>query len=144
MKTYEFIDHTADIGVKAYGKTLSEAFENEIWATFAAGTFRSMRFGISAAHGGGNAIIYNYLLEKGAYQFDPEMEKINVNLDKIYDVLEELTNKVLMIQAEDDYSGAKDLISKYAIESESMKTLIKKLEILPVDIKPVFQIEKEQ
>jgi len=28
MKTYEFIDHTADIGIKAYGKTLSEAFEN--------------------------------------------------------------------------------------------------------------------
>jgi len=28
MKTYELIDHTADIGIKAYGKTLSEAFEN--------------------------------------------------------------------------------------------------------------------
>jgi len=28
MKTYELIDHTADVGVKAYGKTLSEAFEN--------------------------------------------------------------------------------------------------------------------
>ncbi len=28
MKKYEFIDHTADIGVRAYGKNLSEAFEN--------------------------------------------------------------------------------------------------------------------
>ena len=28
MKTYELIDHTADIGVKAYGKNLSEAFEH--------------------------------------------------------------------------------------------------------------------
>ena len=28
MKTYELIDHTADIGVKAYGKNLSEAFQN--------------------------------------------------------------------------------------------------------------------
>jgi len=28
MKTYELIDHTADVGVKAYGKTLSEAFEH--------------------------------------------------------------------------------------------------------------------
>ncbi len=25
---YEIIEHTADIGIKAYGKTLSEAFEN--------------------------------------------------------------------------------------------------------------------
>jgi len=28
MKTYELIDHTADVGVKAYGKTLPEVFEN--------------------------------------------------------------------------------------------------------------------
>lgn len=28
MKTYEFINHTADIGIKAYGKTLAEAFEH--------------------------------------------------------------------------------------------------------------------
>lgn len=28
MKKYELIDHTADIGLKANGKTLSEAFEN--------------------------------------------------------------------------------------------------------------------
>jgi len=34
MKTYELIDHTADVGVKAYGKTLSEAFENAAKAMF--------------------------------------------------------------------------------------------------------------
>jgi len=28
MKKYNLIDHTADIGIKAYGKSLSEAFEN--------------------------------------------------------------------------------------------------------------------
>ena len=28
MRTYELIDHTADVGVKAYGKNLAEAFEN--------------------------------------------------------------------------------------------------------------------
>ena len=28
MKTYELIDHTADTGIKAYGKSISEAFEN--------------------------------------------------------------------------------------------------------------------
>ena len=34
MKTYELIEHTADVGVKAYGKTLSEAFENAAKAMF--------------------------------------------------------------------------------------------------------------
>lgn len=34
MKTYELIDHTADIGVKAYGKNLAECFENAAKAMF--------------------------------------------------------------------------------------------------------------
>jgi SHS2 domain-containing protein len=28
MKSYELIEHTADVGLKAYGKTLAEAFEH--------------------------------------------------------------------------------------------------------------------
>ena len=34
MEKYEIIDHTADIGAKAYGKNLSEAFENAAKAMF--------------------------------------------------------------------------------------------------------------
>jgi SHS2 domain-containing protein len=34
MKKYDLLDHTADIGVKAYGETLNEAFENAAKAMF--------------------------------------------------------------------------------------------------------------
>jgi len=34
MKPYEIINHTADVGVKAYGETLDEAFENIAKAMF--------------------------------------------------------------------------------------------------------------
>ena len=119
-----------------------ETFANETWVTFLAGTFRSVRFGINEAHGGGNAIIYNYLLEKGAYVYDEKTEKVKVNFEKIGPALEELASIVLMIQAKGDYQGAKDLIAKYVVNSPSMETLRKKLEHLPVDIKPVYEIEK--
>ncbi|BCU70668.1 archease [Stygiolobus caldivivus] len=33
-KKYEFFDHTADVGIKAYGKDLNEAFENAALAVF--------------------------------------------------------------------------------------------------------------
>ena len=119
-----------------------ETFANETWVTFLAGTFRSVRFGINEAHGGGNAIIYNYLLEKGAYEYNVETQKVKVNFEKIGPALQELANIVLMIQAEGNYQGAKDLIAKYVVNSPSMETLRKKLEHLPVDIKPVYEIEK--
>ncbi len=117
-------------------------FENEMWVTFLGGVFRSIRFGINEAHGGGNAIIYNYLLEKGAYEFNTKTQKVKVNFNKAYPALKELANKVLMIQATGNYEGAKSLIEKYAVPSKSIKILVKKLTVLPVDITPVFQIEK--
>ncbi|MBK9096992.1 MAG: peptidase [bacterium] len=119
-----------------------ETFANETWVTFLAGTFRSVRFGINEAHGGGNAIIYNYLLEKGAYEYNEQTQKVKVNFEKIGPALEELANIVLMIQAKGDYQGAKDLIAKYVVNSPSMETLRNKLEHLPVDIKPIYEIEK--
>ncbi len=122
---------------------LPKSFEKEMWVTFLAGTFRSVRFGVNEAHGGGNAIIYNFLLEKGAYEFDKDNQKVKVNFDKIYPALKELATKVLMIQATGDYQGSLDLIAKYGIETESMKILVDKLSALPVDIKPEFVIEKK-
>lgn len=117
--------------------------EKQVWVTFLAGAFRSMRFGIGEAHGGGNAIIYNYLLEKGAYVYNDKDQKVSVNFEKIYPALKELCNLILTIQAEGNYQGAKDLIAKYAVNSPTIETLRKKLETLPVDIKPVFEIEEK-
>ena len=34
MKKYELIEHTADVGIKAYGNTISEAFQNAATAMF--------------------------------------------------------------------------------------------------------------
>ena len=118
-----------------------ESFERETWATFLAGIFRSVRFGISEAHGAGNAIIYNYLLEKGGYVFDDQSQKVRVDFDKVYAALEELATHVLSLQATGDYEAARKLIEDYAVESPSMKILKDKLTDLPVDIKPVYQIE---
>jgi hypothetical protein len=117
--------------------------ENQVWVTFLAGAFRSMRFGIGEAHGGGNAIIYNYLLEKGGYVYDEGTQKVKVNFEKIHSALKDLCNLVLTIQAEGNYEEAKGLIAKYAVNSPTIETLRKKLEKLPVDIKPVFEIEEK-
>ncbi len=120
-----------------------KTFANETWATFLAGIFRSVRFGITEAHGSGNAIIFNYLMEKGGYEYNSGTNKVRVNFDKIYESVKDLANKLLTIEATGNYNGAKDLINKYAVISPTMKSLIDKLSAIPVDIKPVFQIEEE-
>lgn len=120
-----------------------ESMVKETWATFLAGTFRSVRFGINEAHGAGNAIIYNYLLKHGAYEYDKSSQTVSVNFDKVYDVTGSLATKLLTIQAQGDYAGAKALIDKYAVMSPSMEALIGQLSEIPVDIKPVFEYQQE-
>lgn len=120
-----------------------KSFEKEIWATFLAGIFRSIRFGINEAHGAGNAVIYNYLLEKGGYEYNPQSKMVRVNWEKVGPALQSLATKLLTIQATGDYDGAKQLLATYAKETPSIKALREKLTDLPVDIRPVFQIEQE-
>ena len=118
-------------------------FEHEVWPSFLAGIFRSIRFGINEAHGGGNAIIFNYMFENGAYVYNEQTEKLSVNYEKAYDVLKNLAHDILMIEANGDYEGAKAMMKKYIVMTPLMTKLINKLSDIPVDIKPVFEIEEQ-
>ena len=46
---------------------LDKGLERTMYTTFLASAFRSIRFGINEAHGRGQAIQLNYLLDKGAF-----------------------------------------------------------------------------
>ncbi|HOJ38180.1 MAG TPA: peptidase [Ignavibacteriales bacterium] len=120
-----------------------ENTRKEVWASFLANIFRSVRFGINEAHGASNAIIFNWMLEKKAYKYDKKTQKVSIDYTIIYDALKGLAKELLEIQATGDYARAKKLIEKYGKESEPLKVIRKKMVELPIDIKPVFEIEKE-
>ncbi|NIV98088.1 peptidase [Candidatus Saccharibacteria bacterium] len=114
-----------------------------VYPSFVGGIFRSVRFGIEEAHGGGNAIILNYLMEKGAVEFDDDTERFGINYQKIEKAVRDLAHEILMIQALGDYEGAKSFIETYRYESPELQTALDKLEDVPVDIRPIYAIEKE-
>ena len=53
-----------------------------------------------------------------------------------------MLNKLLTIEATGDYDNAVQLIEHYGKMPEQMKNVIAKLEHVPVDIKPEFEILK--
>lgn len=115
----------------------------QVYASFVGGIFRSVRFGVEAAHGGGNAIILNYLMEKGAVEFDPAGARFRVNYQKIGDAVRDLSREILMIQALGDYQAAKALIEKYRKVAPELQIALNKLNDIPVDIRPQFAVEKK-
>jgi uncharacterized protein YfbU (UPF0304 family) len=117
-------------------------FEKDVssaYATYLGGMFRSIRFGIGEAHGGGIAIQFNYLMDEGAF-YQGNDGKLHVDSDKMVDAIEDLSHKVLMIQAEGDYQAAKKLVDQYSKMTPLMEKYIDQLEDLPVDIDPEFPV----
>ncbi|MCD6115978.1 peptidase [bacterium] len=119
-----------------------KSLEHSLYATNLGGMFRSIRFGISEAHGGGVAIQINSYLDAGAYKVNKD-GSFTINERKIKKAVKDLAHKVLMIEAAGDYKSAKELIKKYGIIRPEVQTALDKLSDIPVDIKPVYPIEKE-
>ncbi len=111
-----------------------------IYPTFLGGIFRSVRFGAQEAHGKANLIAFNFITEKGGYTYDPATEKFAVVDKKIRDAVKNLFSTLLTIEAEGNYQGAKQLIEKYSAVPENMQKVLGKLQEIPVDIKPEFEI----
>jgi hypothetical protein len=115
--------------------------ENDLmdnYTTFLAGIFRSIRFGAASAHGTANLIRFNYFKEKGAFYMN-EKGKYGVNFDELQKAVDSLSALILTIQGDGDYDKAKEIISKYGVIDDDLKTALAKLEQsdIPVDI--VFQ-----
>jgi len=119
--------------------------EKNIYVTYMGGMFRSIRFGIDTAHGGGNAIQMNYMLEKQAFFVDKETGRFSVNPDKnkIIEAIKQLANEILEIQALGDYERAGQFIAKYKHISPQLQQALDKLKTVPTDIRPIYAIEKE-
>jgi len=113
-----------------------------VLATYLGGMYRSIRFGIDEAHGGGVAIQFNYLVENEAIQLN-EKGKLTIAEAKVEPVIRDLAYKILMIQAHGDYQSAKKFIAKYRQLTPMMQALVDQLKHVPVDINPSYQILDE-
>ncbi len=107
-------------------------------ATFLAGLFRSVRFGIGEAHGQANAIQYNYLMEKKAVIFHEDSGRYSIDVQVFEKAIAELVAEICMIQAVGDYQASVDFINQYGGMNETLAASLAKLDGIPVDLEPLF------
>ena len=116
---------------------LDKRLEKTIYTTFLASAFRSLRFGIAEAHGRGQAIQLNYLLDKGAFKVNGD-GTFAVDTAKVRDGVTALTREIMMLQAEGSYAKAKQMIETLGVLRPEAKAILDKLNSVPVDIEPRF------
>jgi hypothetical protein len=125
------IQHMIDKGV------LPRSLERSLYTTFLASAFRSVRFGVTEAHGKGIAIQLNYLLDQRGFEINPD-GAFKVNPDRVKEGVTGLTREIMTIQAEGDYAKAKALGDRLGMVRPQVQKALDKLVDVPVDIEPRF------
>ncbi|KAF9102430.1 hypothetical protein BGX29_004616 [Mortierella sp. GBA35] len=115
------------------------------YMTYLASAFRSIRFGITEAHGLGQAMQFEYLKEAGGFAYDTETKKFRVVMDKIEGAVRSLTTRILVLQGDGDKAKVKEFVDRYGIISPEVKEALNTLEHLgvPVDVYPRYRILKD-
>jgi hypothetical protein len=128
----------------AIDQKLITSFDAEtLYATNVGLLFRSMRFGISEAHGRGTAVQWNWYREKGAIVPSGE-NRFKVDYAKMQESVKSLSNELLMIEATGDFQRAARLLEKYGVTNAEINRVIESLKGIPVDIAPVFPTAGEK
>jgi hypothetical protein len=121
---------------------IDREMQRTLYTTNLASMFRSVRFGITEAHGRGVAMQFNYLTDEGAIKFNDKTGTFSVDETKIRDAVRKLTHELMTIEAEGSYEKAKALLDKYSVIRPQMKSAFDKLTNVPVDIEPIFPLAK--
>jgi hypothetical protein len=111
--------------------------ERQLYTTFLASTFRTLRFGLNDAHGKGMAMQVNYLTDKGGFVAHPD-GTFEVNYEKIRAAVRDLDHELLTLEATGDYARTKQMLDQLGVIRPNMQKALSGLEGIPVDIQPVF------
>ncbi len=107
------------------------------YVTFLAGIMRSVRFGAADAHAKANMVRFNFFAEQGAFSRDAQSGRYRVDADKMRKAIDALSARLLTIQGDGDYAGAKQLTDTLGVIEPDLAADLKKLEAagIPVDIR---------
>jgi hypothetical protein len=118
-------------------RQLDQSLQSTMYTTFLASAFRSIRFGINEAHGRGQAIQLNYLLDHGSFKVNPD-GTFAVDAARIREGVTALTREIMTLQAEGSYDKAKALIDRLGVIRPDTQKVLDRLTDVPVDIEPRF------
>ena len=116
---------------------VNNSLERSIYTTFLASTFRSIRFGINEAHGRGVAIQLNTFIESGAVTVSPD-GTFSVDHRRIRASVEDLTSRIMTIQAEGNYAAAQEMLTTLGVVRPEVQNVLDRLHDVPVDIRPNY------
>lgn len=130
------MDHGKEMGLEKL-LPADEAAQRQLYTTYLASAFRSLRFGLNDAHGKGMAVQFNTFVDKGAF-VEHANGTFSVDMSKIKTAITELDHDLLTIEAQGDYARAEEMLGGLGVIRPEVRKATDKLQGIPTDIEPVF------
>jgi hypothetical protein len=111
----------------------------EYYASYLAGIFRTVRYGLAEAHGRAEMMEFNYLVEQKAVMNNDG--KYVVDYNRIPAALAQLTKELLTIEATGDRARAENWLKRYDEMPASLAGALESAKGVPVDVDPKFAME---
>jgi len=129
------MDHAKDMNLTRVLPSDSAA-QRQLYTTYLASMFRSLRFGLNDAHGKGMAIQFNFLSDRKAFTQN-EDGTYTLDLAKFKEGVKDLDRDLLTIEAHGDYAAAKKLQEELGLIRPALQKSLARLKDIPTDIEPV-------
>jgi hypothetical protein len=108
------------------------------FASYLAGNFRTVRFGIAEAHGKAEMMEFNYLSEQEVVLRDAASGRYSMDYAKLPAAINALAKELLEQEATGDRRRAEAWFAKYDKMPPELEQALKQQSDIPVDIAPTF------
>jgi hypothetical protein len=122
---------------------LPEALRDPVLASYFAGLFRSVRFGVAEAHGQGAAIQIARYVKDGVATWDPAAKRFSLDLGAFPKSIETLVHDLVMLQHAGDEAAATAFVAEHGGLTPEMEGALAGLADIPVDVRPVYPLAGE-
>ncbi len=112
----------------------------EFYASYVAGIFRTVRFGIAEAHSHAEMMEFNYLSERGAIR-RASSGRYEIDYGRMPPAISDLAKELLEIEATGDRARAENWFKKYNVMPAELQASLKSAASVPVDIAPIFSFK---
>lgn len=92
----------------------------DYYVTFLAGIFRSVRFGVSSAHGQANMIRFNFFKQMDAFSKGKD-GTFRVNIENFQKAMTALSSKILTLQGSGDYEATVQLFDEMGMVKDDLQ-----------------------
>ncbi len=115
---------------------LPKSRANDYYASYVAGIFRTVRFGVAEAHGRAEMMEFNYLAEQRAINREAS-GRYAIEFARMPAAIASLAKELLEIEATGDRARAESWFAKHDKMPASLQAALAKASSVPVDIDPV-------